>query len=215
MKHIILLITALLLCSQLHGQIDPLVEIQGKLSIYLPDDTTSVHIGKNADRTQILTSGQNNTLIGTNAGRKITDGVDNSFFGTNSGLNNQGGGQNSFFGSNAGRDNDGTYNGFFGANAGLKNINGTENSFFGQGAGRDNTDNNGNSFSDTRQDHIIAKVHLTASSEETQVIIMNPDPITVSLEINQAIQIPMDTAICFLAMGVAIAIMESATVFLV
>ncbi|MDH3651755.1 MAG: hypothetical protein OEQ53_18875, partial [Saprospiraceae bacterium] len=88
MKHSFLLITALLLCSLLQAQPDPVAEIQGRLSIYLPDDTTSVHIGKNTGINQDLTSERYNTFVGTNAGYKNNTGSDNSFYGNESGYSN-------------------------------------------------------------------------------------------------------------------------------
>ncbi|NND09056.1 MAG: tail fiber domain-containing protein [Saprospiraceae bacterium] len=143
-SNFVLLFFFLISVVLLEAQIDPLAEIQGRLSIYLDFDTTSMHIGKNAGANQ-------------SGGQKM-----NTFVGTNAGLNNDGGFFNSFYGSNAGRDMrtqvvgmfDASVNSFFGTGAGQSTQYGSANCFFGALAGNENIgrpllnipDGDGNSF---------------------------------------------------------------------
>ncbi|MDH3243339.1 MAG: tail fiber domain-containing protein [Saprospiraceae bacterium] len=131
---------------------NPLAEVQGRMSVYLADDTTSLHIGKRAGINQ-QSGMKRNTFIGTHAGRTtnghydntiigykagmILDGNLNSFFGSEAG-NESTGGSNAFFGNLCGQTNNGWYNSFFGAEAGTTN-NGSYNCFFGFEAGYVNT----------------------------------------------------------------------------
>ncbi|MDH3652358.1 MAG: tail fiber domain-containing protein [Saprospiraceae bacterium] len=147
MKHSFLQITALLLCSLLQAQPDPIAEIQGRLSIYLPDDTTSVHIGKNTGINQDLTSERYNTFVGTNAGFTNDIGDNNSFFGSAAGRANQSGKSNSYFGSLAGYNNSsGEENCFYGVGSGFLGNGGIRNCFFGTGTGAENEGDYNNFF---------------------------------------------------------------------
>ena len=125
----------------------PSAEIEGRLSIYLPADTTSTHIGMHAGLAQDLTASRNNTFVGSLAGRRINTGRYNSTFGCSSGELMETGSENSFFGYTAGRESvSGSSNSFFGFRAGVENSKGNGNSFFGALAGRDNEESNYNSF---------------------------------------------------------------------
>lgn len=141
-----------------HAQV-PLGEIEGRLSIFLPDDSTSVHIGKNAGVNQNLNANRRNTYIGTDAGRSSdfennntyvgyltganSEEAPNSFFGSGAGNTNSGR-LNSFFGTGTGGKSQGDYNSFFGDISGESNI-GSYNSFFGAESGSGNRGDN-NSF---------------------------------------------------------------------
>ena len=125
----------------------PLAEIEGRLSIYLPQDTTSVHIGKNAGESQDLTSPRYNTFLGMQAGKNNSTGSSNSFFGANAGFSNETASWNSFFGYYSGQANTtGSSNSFFGFWAGFENDTGFLNSFFGDSAGRENRSGFFNNF---------------------------------------------------------------------
>lgn len=104
---------------------------------------TQYNIGVN----RILSTGQENMLVGIDAGIAITTGSANSFFGRSAGSSNTGGTGNSFFGRSAGASNlSGDDNSFFGRIAGQSNTSGFDNSFFGRSAGNSNTTGNDNSF---------------------------------------------------------------------
>jgi len=139
----------LMLCaitSQLAAQV-PLSQIEGRLEVYHPEDTTTTLIGKNSGTLMDVSFRRKNTFVGTSAGRDNTTGSDNSFFGRFAGRDNTTGGENSFFGTSAGEDNTtGNDNSFFGRSAGEDNTTGSENSFFGTYAGEDNTTGGDNSF---------------------------------------------------------------------
>ena len=129
----------------------PLAEIEGRLSIYLPDDTTSVHIGKNAGINQDLTDFYANTFIGTSTGQSNTTGEANSFLGYASGFSNTTGVFNSYYGFASGADNEeGEGNSFFGAFSGDAVFTDTNeadyNSFFGFGSGANTTTGSYNCF---------------------------------------------------------------------
>jgi hypothetical protein len=84
-----------------------------------------IHAGTN-------TTGQNNSLLGFNAGGNNTIGNGNSFVGVNAGFSNTTGGGNSFLGTNAGfASTTGGGNSFFGTNAGDSNTTGSNNTLVG------------------------------------------------------------------------------------
>ena len=125
----------------------PLIDIEGRMSLYLPQDSTSVHIGKNAGINQDLSFSRNNTFVGFRAGNSNLNATGNSFFGSQAGLSNTFGESNSHFGRSAGRQNTtGSDNSFFGRSAGFSNTSGSNNSFFGSQAGNRNMIGTGNSF---------------------------------------------------------------------
>ena len=83
---------------------------------------------------KLQTTGDNNLIIGQNAGQSNT-GSDNVMFGTSAGNGNTGS-YNFFTGSNAGANNTGNSNNFIGQNVGLANTTGSCNNMMGVGAGR-------------------------------------------------------------------------------
>lgn len=94
-----------------------------------------------------VTTGEDNSFFGYQAGKLNTDGFSNSFFGNEAGRDNKGGRRNSFFGNEAGLENEtGVANSFFGNEAGRINTDGGGNSFFGHHAGVFNTTGGANSF---------------------------------------------------------------------
>ena len=159
MKNIITALIVFMSLPVITAQV-PLTEIEGRLSVYLPGDETSIHIGKNAGMNQDTSALRFNTFVGKSAGFSNTTGSSNSFFGVNVGFGNTGdknsffgvkagfsntGGANSFFGASSGFSNTGNSNSFFGASAGFSNT-GNSNSFFGVSAGFNNTGNNNSIF---------------------------------------------------------------------
>lgn len=100
----------------------PLAEIEGRLSHYLPTDSLSLHIGKNAGGNSTIGG---NTFVGTDAGSR-NEASFNSFFDARAGANNTGPTFN---------NPDGSENSFFGYYAGFKNTWGGGNSYFGANAG--------------------------------------------------------------------------------
>jgi hypothetical protein len=92
------------------------------------------------------TGGDHNVHVGYNAGR-LSTGSENSFVGSLAGNSNTTGNSNSFIGHGAGYKNTtGSYNSFIGVGAGLLNTTASNNSFFGNGAGYYNTSGYFNSF---------------------------------------------------------------------
>ncbi len=85
MKNIFL--SLFLFCTKMGFTQIPISEIQGRLSIYLPQDTTSLHIGKNAGALQTSSSKLYTTIVGTSAG-KVNNGDENCFFGYQAGVMN-------------------------------------------------------------------------------------------------------------------------------
>jgi hypothetical protein len=125
----------------------PLAEIEGRLSVYLPDDTTSIHIGKNAGLKQDLSSHEYNTFVGGTVGYNNIGGGENSFYGWQTGFSNSSGNENAFFGSNTGFSNSsGSQNSFFGEEAGYGNTSGNYNVFIGDEAGYFNETGNNNTI---------------------------------------------------------------------
>lgn len=131
-----IIIMVILISDTTNAQV-PLAEIEGRLSIYLPGDTTSIHIGKSAGVSQDVSSSGFNTFIGNGAGNKTTSGQFNSFFGHGAGSTNSIQIENSYFGYGAGENSTGIINSFFGSNAGRFNTTGSGNSFFGVNSGID------------------------------------------------------------------------------
>lgn len=114
----------------------PVADIEGRLSISLPSDSSSIHIGKGAGLNQDFAYRRFNTFIGSLAGRKNTYGASNTFVGTGSGQENISGYSNSFLGMEAGNKNEtGIQNTFMGFRSGISNISGSHNSFFGADSG--------------------------------------------------------------------------------
>ena len=130
MKFKTLIIKSILLLLLLPSLISqtPLAEIEGRLSIYMPSDSTSLSIGKDAGANTTSIQNQLNTFVGNNSGSKNTitgltppynSGTSNSFFGSNAGASSTTGSGNSFFGSRSGESlNRGFENSFFGAESG-------------------------------------------------------------------------------------------------
>jgi len=164
MRTLIILIFAFSLTSLvLHSQ-RTVSQIEGYLEVYLPEDLTSLYVGKTVARlvdgsTQRFNTyvgseagagtltGRENSFFGRQAGFFTTSGSDNSFFGKSSGYLNTTGADNAFFGSEAGYSNTtGRYNSFFGRNSGYANTTGRRNSFFGNFAGFSNTTGTENAF---------------------------------------------------------------------
>jgi hypothetical protein len=127
----------------------PIAEIEGLLSVYLPDDTTSLHIGRNGGVSQSF--GDNyNTVVGSEAGGNSNQFDYSSFYGFRAGFY-AGRDDNSFFGAFAGENTgiisgSGSTNSFFGTEAGRLNENGSENCFFGNECGYNNTSGDSNSL---------------------------------------------------------------------
>lgn len=93
-----------------------------------------------------ISSGDGNTLIGTDAGRSTIDENDNTFVGWQAGYYNRAD-DNVFVGAQAGYTNFlGTRNSFVGVRAGYGNVNGDDNTFFGTEAGYSNTSGSRNTF---------------------------------------------------------------------
>ena len=78
MKNLLVSVSLILSFSILQAQTVPLAEIEGRLSIFTPNDTTSVFIGKNAGENH--TASNSVTAIGTNAGNE-NKGFSNSYCG--------------------------------------------------------------------------------------------------------------------------------------
>ena len=80
--------------------------------------------------------GQNNVLVGIQAGNASMTGNNNAFIGRYAGDNNTSGADNTFIGSFAGAQNTtGAYNTSIGSNTGFSNYTGTQNTFLGYYAG--------------------------------------------------------------------------------
>ena len=104
---------------------------------------TNYEAGNNAS----AGSGENNTVVGANAGSSTATGSSNSFFGNLSGSTNSTGNFNAFFGRSTGLSNStGNENTFVGAVSGANNSSGSQNSFFGRSAGLAHRSGFGNSF---------------------------------------------------------------------
>jgi len=117
--------------------------INGQRMMSSPGPTnTFVGIGAGA-----VTTANDNSFFGRNAGAANTTGNINSFFGASAGQSNTTGFTNSFFGFAAGSFNTtASGNSFFGFFAGRQNSTGTRNAFFGSQAGDANGPANDNSF---------------------------------------------------------------------
>lgn len=86
-----------------------------------------------------ITSGSNNVIFGTVAGKAVTTGTDNILIGEGAGKNIDSGADNVIIGSNAGSTMTGAdYNVFIGSNTGTINTD-ADNTFLGHEAGRLNT----------------------------------------------------------------------------
>ena len=145
MKRIAIGFFSLLFSLSLISQV-PLTQIEGRLEVYLPQDTTSIHIGKGAGVNHAGVFNRSNVFVGSDAGSNTT-GTSNSFFGMSSGFSNTSGGSNSFFGRSSGRSNTtGGANSFFGVESGKLNTTGGANNFFGRDSGFTNTTGGFNSF---------------------------------------------------------------------
>ena len=131
MRRIAIGFSSLLFSLGLISQV-PLTQIEGRLEVYLPKDTSSIHIGKGAGVNQDLSSDRSNVFVGSNTGRNNTTGQNNSFFGRSSGSSNTIGGFNSFFGRSSGLSNTtGGFNSFFGRSSGNHNTTGSRNVYLG------------------------------------------------------------------------------------
>jgi hypothetical protein len=93
----------------------------------------------------VLAVGTGSLDVGIDAGR-LSTGNNNSFVGYQAGYSNTTGGYNSFVGSYAGLNNTGDYNSFVGNRAGYANSSGSSNSFLGNRAGHSNTTGSFNSI---------------------------------------------------------------------
>ncbi|GAB3997888.1 hypothetical protein GCM10028807_44100 [Spirosoma daeguense] len=92
-------------------------------------------------------SGDQNVMIGQNAGLSNTTGRVNTFVGFEAGTNNRGGISNTFIGANNGVSNtSGDFNTFLGTSAGFSNTTGGSNTFLGGLAGNFNSTGNFNTF---------------------------------------------------------------------
>jgi len=165
MKKIILLISgiSLVLIESLTAQV-PLSQIEGFLELYMPNDTTSLYMGRNAGQKTTASflrknvfagnnagkeniSGNDNVFIGNIAGEKNTTGNFNVFIGESAGTNNKSGGDNVFIGDGAGFDNvNGYYNVYVGYSAGGSDSNGQHNTYVGHNAGNRGDSTRNNSF---------------------------------------------------------------------
>ncbi|MBD2704512.1 hypothetical protein IC229_27980 [Spirosoma sp. BT702] len=95
----------------------------------------------------ITTNGDDNTVVGYQAGNKLTSGYDNTYVGYQAGFSNNTGLSNTFLGHSSGYSNlTGSSNVFIGKEAGKSNTQGTTNVFVGAGAGSDNKSGNNNVF---------------------------------------------------------------------
>lgn len=125
----------------------PLTQIEGRLEVYLQEDTTSLHIGKNAGIAQHLDVSRQNIFIGTDAGRSNTSGALNSFYGYKSGYSNEIGYFNCFYGSQSGYSNElGLRSSFYGNQSGYSNTTGGLNNFYGYQSGFSTTTGSQNSM---------------------------------------------------------------------
>lgn len=144
MKHLLISLFCLLTYGICSAQV-PVSQVEGRLEVFLPQDTTSIHVGWKSGLQQ--TTGTRNSFFGTDAGRKNSTGENNSFFGASAGADNAGGGRNSFYGASAGLANTtGGGNSFFGASSGLVNTEGYSNCFYGYRAGMSNSAGSDNNF---------------------------------------------------------------------
>ena len=135
MKRIAIGFSSLLFSLGLISQV-PLTQIEGRLEVYLPKDTSSIHIGKGAGVNQDLSSDRSNVFVGSNTGRNNTTGQNNSFFGRSSGSSNTIGGFNSFFGRSSGNHNTtGSRNVYLGDSTAYR-VNGDGNVMIGHFAGK-------------------------------------------------------------------------------
>ncbi len=139
------------------------LDVIGKMAIIQAVGDSSLFIGANAGMNDDGTQNEN-TFVGTNAGKSNATGIFNTFFGKDagksnttapanaffgwkSGSSNTTGSTNSFFGSSAGQSNTtGSANAFFGGDAGIQNSTGFANAFFGHTAGRNNNTGKFNAF---------------------------------------------------------------------
>ncbi|MFN2596589.1 MAG: hypothetical protein ABR563_05295, partial [Pyrinomonadaceae bacterium] len=129
------------------------------------NSNTFVGVGAGAANTPgaLISSGNNNSFFGLNAGHSNTTGGTNSFFGVDAGSGNTSGNDDSFFGRAAGQNNTtGTSNSFFGLQAGSNNTTGFDNSSFGVNAGRGNTTGNSNTYLGAFSDSADGLANATA-----------------------------------------------------
>lgn len=91
-----------------------------------------------------LIKGNDNTIIGLNAGTALTTGSDNTFLGEKAGFSATTAQDNVFLGNDSGRNTaEGASNVFVGGDAGASNTSGSNNTFIGRVAGFNNTDRSG------------------------------------------------------------------------
>ncbi|MFA6319040.1 MAG: hypothetical protein WC943_16640, partial [Elusimicrobiota bacterium] len=108
----------------------------GSRSLYL-GGTGNLFVGVDAGR---ITSGNENTMVGYQAGYSNVAGTDNTFLGFQAGYTNAGGILNTFLGYAAGYTNStGNRNVFVGNRAGYINSSGSNNSIVGDNAGSSNS----------------------------------------------------------------------------
>lgn len=139
------LLNAQLLVAQLQLDVDGNARISGKLNL-VSTDGTSLFLGTQAGDSDDGTT-NNNTFIGTTAGRDNTSGNANTFVGHQAGLQNVVGNNNTYIGKNAGFANKtGGSNTFIGRSAGETNSSGSSNTFVGEDAGKMNIAGNFNTF---------------------------------------------------------------------
>lgn len=116
--------------------------IDGVLKLIKGDDNTV--IGLNAGTA--LTTGSDNAFLGEKAGEATTTGADNVFLGNDAGRTNVGGSSNVFVGGDAGQDNTtGSHNIYVGNASGQSGSTATDNTFVGDSTGYANTAS-GNTF---------------------------------------------------------------------
>jgi hypothetical protein len=131
---------------------DPIYSLEGPTNTFYGLDAGSITTGNNnsflgSAAGYSNTMGDGNSFFGYNAGYFNTTGYSNSFFGDYAGYSNTTGENNSFLGESSGYNNTTGYgNSFFGWTAGYYNTTGGYNSFVGHQAGKNNTTGGANTF---------------------------------------------------------------------
>lgn len=130
--------------NELSGKIANSNTFFGRLSGSVSTGLNNTYLGTESGRDN--TSGNNNVFIGRRAGTFGVGGSDNTFVGNAAGILNTAN-QNTFVGSFSGNGNStGVNNSFFGFSSGTNNGIGSQNTYLGTFAGNTNSGNIGNTF---------------------------------------------------------------------
>jgi len=129
------------------------LEIRNPLENTIIGDSSGIQVSGNQNvivgtqAGKYLQGSYQNVLVGAQAGKSLTGGGNNIFIGYQAGLFNTSSSGNVFIGMKTGWQNtSGRLNAFVGTNAGFNNMTGSENIFLGTSAGASNTTGNFNTY---------------------------------------------------------------------